>query len=161
MHPGRELRFNMETTFALLSGRDKKGNRIPGFTPQTEWKEVVRLTCTEARPEGIKGNVSLITQNLCRCMKKSKTSQCSCPQCSHPFKTSFRRIMQNNLDTQNRHLNRRARVGRCCCCLTVAPRRPGPTARVPSEASSQEGPTVGAKCPDGFIWCTDDGSRGG
>ena len=29
--------------FALLSGRDKKGDPIPGFTPQREWKEVVRL----------------------------------------------------------------------------------------------------------------------
>ena len=81
LHPGRELRHNIQTTFALLSGRNKYGEEIPGFDAQPEWAEVIEHTTTAARPNGIKGNPKIISRNLCMC--KAKTSQCSCPACSH------------------------------------------------------------------------------
>ena len=83
LHPGREFRHNIQTTFALLSGRNKHGEEILVFDVQPEWDEVIELTKTPARPNGIKGDPRIISRNKCKCMCKAKTSQCSCPACSH------------------------------------------------------------------------------
>ena len=83
LHPGREMRHDINTTFALLSGRDKRGEKIEGFSAQPEWKEIIRLTTTSKRQEGIKGSPKIVSRNMCVCMSHAKTSQCSCPYCCH------------------------------------------------------------------------------
>ena len=108
VHWQRELRRNWKSLFVLLSGIDTQGNPVPGLEPTSWWKQIVQLTKTPKRPNGIIGSYHLLTKRPCPCLVGACISQCSCPHC-----TTF----LENLD--HRHLASRCGWRKTAVCVPV------------------------------------------
>ena len=96
MHWQRELRSNWKTLWVLLTGRDVHGERVAGMSESPWWKQIIQLTATQKRPDGIKGSPKLLSRNKCRCLAAACISQCSCPHCT----TFLENLDHRNLATQ-------------------------------------------------------------
>ena len=95
VHWLRELRGNWNTLWILLTGTDINANPIEGMEPSHWWKQIIQLTTTALRPNGIKGSPRMLSKYACRCLAHACISQCSCPHC-----TTF----LENLDHRHRSL---------------------------------------------------------
>lgn len=82
VHWGRELRSNFKTLWVLLTGKDVNHEPVAGMQPAETWKQIIRLTTTPKRPEGIKGSPDMLSKNCCNCFVHAAISQCSCPHCT-------------------------------------------------------------------------------
>lgn len=129
IHWQRELRRNWKSLFVLLTGMDTDGNPVAGLEPLSWWKQIVRLTTTPTRPNGIKGSYRMLSQRACKCLVGACISQCSCPHC-----TTF----LENLD--HRHLASQFGWRKTAVCVPV----PGDAARSETDKCVQ----CGGECHD-------------
>ena len=82
IHWQRELRRNWKSLYVLLTGMDTDGNPVNGLEATSWWKQIVRLTRTPTRPNGIKGSYQMLSKRACPCLVGACVSQCSCPHCT-------------------------------------------------------------------------------
>ena len=83
LHDKRVLRGDPSFLWRLLTGTTRMGEDMgeDAVEPMAEWLEIVRLTTTESRPNGIKGSAKLIARNLCPCLRKNSIARCVCTKC--------------------------------------------------------------------------------
>lgn len=82
VHWQRELRSNWKTLWVLLTGKDTNGQQVEGLEPTLWWKQIIDLTRTAKRPNGIVGSQKLLSRKACPCLAGACISQCSCPHCT-------------------------------------------------------------------------------
>ena len=81
-HWQRELRGNWKRLWVLLSGCDVNNKPVEGLEPSHWWRQIVELTKTPKRPDGIIGSYKLLSRKKCPCLAHACISQCSCPHCT-------------------------------------------------------------------------------